>query len=68
MVSFATRWLSALRGPPFKAPQRPVTDKHGEEGWGSVCRKAPSQVTLGIRGHTAAFPSGSLSPPAVVSI
>lgn len=67
MVSFAARWLSALRGPPFKAPRRPVTDKHGGGG-GRVCRKAPSQVTLGIRGHTAAFPSGSLSPPAVVSI
>lgn len=68
MVSFATRWLSALRGPPFKSPQRPVTDKHSEQGWGNVCRKAPSQVTLGIRGRKAAFPSGSLSPTAAVSI
>lgn len=28
----------------------------------------PSQMTLGIKGHSAAFTSGSLSPTIVVSI
>lgn len=46
MVSFAARWLSALRGPPFKAPRRPVTDKHGGGG-GACVQKGPKSGDSG---------------------
>lgn len=62
MISFVT-WGQSAQADPLVSSEACDRQAHLAGG-----RNDPSQMTLGIRGHSAAFPSGSPSPTVAVSI